>query len=161
MQPSASLPAAAEADEAEKRVSISTENAGGNGTVAVAAGSETKRKSKAPRSSSPGAARPSSAAARKSRASRFGNRGKVAPSKPALVLTLRISSRQHVVGREDDVTLPHASPPEEAPWTGEEHVEPPSMDPEAAAYHAGLLEQGYSEEDALTYTQQYFPQFQR
>ena len=27
----------------------------------------------------------------------------------ALVLTLRISSRQHAVGREDDVTLPHAS----------------------------------------------------
>ena len=78
----------------------------------------------------------------------------------ALVLTLRISSRQHAVGREDDVTLPHASPPEEAPWTGEEHVEPPSIDPEAAAYHASLLEQGFSEEDALTYTQQYFPNFQ-
>ena len=78
----------------------------------------------------------------------------------ALVLTLRISSRQHAVGREDDDTLPHSSSPEDAPWTGKEHVEPPSIDPEAAAYHADLLEQGYSVEDALTYTQQYFPQFQ-
>jgi hypothetical protein len=67
--------------------------------------------------------------------------------------------RQHAVGREDDATLPHASSPEDASWTGGEHVEAPPVDPEAAAYHADLLEQGYSEEDALTYTQQYFPEF--
>ena len=78
----------------------------------------------------------------------------------ALVLTLRISSRQHAVGREGDATVPRSSSSVDASWTGEEHTEPPSADPEATAYHADLLEQGYSEEDALTYTQQYFPQFQ-
>ena len=78
----------------------------------------------------------------------------------ALVLTLRISSRQHAAGREDDGTLPHSPPLEDNPWTGEKHLKDPPTDPEAATYHADLLEQGYSEEDALTYTQQYFPQFQ-
>ena len=78
----------------------------------------------------------------------------------ALVLTLRISSRQHATGREDDAALPHSSSPEEVPWAEEEHLKDSPTDPEAATYHADLLEQGYSEEDALTYTQQYFPQFQ-
>jgi hypothetical protein len=32
-------------------------------------------------------------------------------------------------------------------------------DPEALAYHADLIEQGYSEEDALIYTRKYFPDF--
>ena len=51
-------------------------------------------------------------------------------------------------------TLDHQ--PEE-PASHEEQE--PSEDPEAVAYHDGLIEQGYSPEDARTYTQQYFPGF--
>jgi len=47
-------------------------------------------------------------------------------------------------------TVPDAHSPNE-PASGD--------DPEAVAYHDGLLEQGYGPDDALAYTRQYFPEF--
>lgn len=72
-----------------------------------------------------------------------------------LVLTLRVGRRQ-AEGSDHEKTFetlavddsPPASP---TPVTPE--------DPEASTYHADLLEQGYSEEDATAYTRQYFPSF--
>jgi len=49
-----------------------------------------------------------------------------------------------------EATVPEAHAPNE-PASGD--------DPEAVAYHDGLLEQGYGPEDALAYTRQYFPDF--
>ena len=72
-----------------------------------------------------------------------------------LVLTLRVGRRQSE-GSDHEKTFETLavddSPPESpTPVTPE--------DPEASTYHADLLEQGYSEEDATAYTRQYFPSF--
>ena len=76
-----------------------------------------------------------------------------------LMLTLRISARRH--SAEEAEAALNSEPPlhEEMPEADDVHT-PQAHDAEAMAYHADLLEQGYSAEDATTYTRQYFPDFQ-
>ena len=70
----------------------------------------------------------------------------------SLMLTLRVAARQ-AEEREDD------DEPEQPTLVSEPMGIPPAQDPEALAYHASLIEQGYSDEDAATYTRKYFPEF--
>jgi hypothetical protein len=70
----------------------------------------------------------------------------------SLMLTLRVAAQQ-TKGREDEVEA-------EQPLPASEPIETlPAQDPEALAYHTSLIEQGYSDEDAATYTRKYFPEF--
>ena len=70
----------------------------------------------------------------------------------SLMLTLRVAAQQ-AKGREDEVEAERPLPASELKETL------PAQDPEALAYHASLIEQGYSDEDAATYTRKYFPEF--
>ena len=79
----------------------------------------------------------------------------VVPAVVSLLLVLRMARKQAEGSNEEKAFEPsfaEVSTPD---------VSTPVMteDPEAITYHAELLEQGYSEEDATAYTQQYFPTF--
>ena len=70
----------------------------------------------------------------------------------SLMLTLRVAARQAEERGDDDE-------PEQPTLVSETMETPSAQDPEALAYHANLIEQGYSDEDAATYTRKYFPEF--
>lgn len=78
----------------------------------------------------------------------------------SLMLTLRVAAQQ-AKAREDDQTAGEGLAAEEIDDSVPESIDHGAHDPEALAYHADLIEQGYSEEDALTYTRKYFPEFHR
>lgn len=83
----------------------------------------------------------------------------------ALVLVAAAAGGAVVLRRagpsEEKVTVWSEPTHEEAAMTEDDAVPEQALavDPEAAAYHAGLLEQGYTPDDALAYTRQYFPDF--
>lgn len=77
----------------------------------------------------------------------------------SLMLTLRVAAQQ-AKEREDDHETGTASAVEANVDASPDSLDHASVhDPEALAYHADLIEQGYSEEDALAYTRKYFPEF--
>ena len=78
----------------------------------------------------------------------------------SLMLTLRVAAQQ-AKAREDDQTAGEGLAAEEIDDSVPESIDHGAHDPEALAYHADLIEQGYSGEDALTYTRKYFPEFHR
>lgn len=76
----------------------------------------------------------------------------------SLMLTLRTSAQQRKAKAEETPPLQEASSGTST-WPNEATPEVSKDDSEALAYHADLLEQGYSDEDATTYTRKYFPNF--
>ncbi|MGB2506645.1 MAG: hypothetical protein ACPIFP_02865 [Candidatus Poseidoniaceae archaeon] len=77
----------------------------------------------------------------------------------SLMLTLRTSAQQRKAKAEETPPLQEASSGTST-WPNEATPEVSKDDAEALAYHADLLEQGYSDEDATAYTRKYFPDFQ-